>query len=234
MQSETYVDTVISLPESARAAFIRRTYLHLALAVAAFAGLEAICLNVVDEKYLLWLATRQAGWLIVLAAFMGVSWLAERWAGSATSKGTQYLGLGIYVAAEAIVFAPLLYIAKHFSKSPDLIPAAAILTGALFAGITAAAFMTQKDFSFLRSILTVGGFVALGLIAASLIFNFTLGIVFAGGMIVFASAAILYDTSNIIHRYRTDQHVAAALQLFASVALLFWYVIQFLRRYERS
>jgi FtsH-binding integral membrane protein len=44
-------------------------------------------------------------------------------------------------------------------------------------------------------------------------------------MVAFAGAAILYDTSNILHRYRTDQHVAASLSLFASVALLFWYIL---------
>jgi FtsH-binding integral membrane protein len=45
-------------------------------------------------------------------------------------------------------------------------------------------------------------------------------------MIVLASGYILYDTSNVLHRYRTDQHVAAALALFASVAILFWYVLR--------
>ena len=47
-------------------------------------------------------------------------------------------------------------------------------------------------------------------------------------MVVLASGYILYDTSNILHHYRTNQHVAAALALFASVALLFWYVIRIL------
>ncbi len=34
------------------------------------------------------------------------------------------------------------------------------------------------------------------------------------------------DTSRIIHNFPEDRHVAAALELFASVALMFWYVIQ--------
>ncbi len=46
------------------------------------------------------------------------------------------------------------------------------------------------------------------------------------GMIAFAGAAILYDTSNVLHHYPEDRHVAAALELFASVALLFWYVLR--------
>jgi FtsH-binding integral membrane protein len=39
---------------------------------------------------------------------------------------------------------------------------------------------------------------------------------------------VLYDTSNIIHRYQPGDHVAAALSLFASIALLLWYVLRIL------
>jgi hypothetical protein len=45
-------------------------------------------------------------------------------------------------------------------------------------------------------------------------------------MVGVAGAAILYDTSAVIHDYPEDRYVAASLQLFASVALMFWYVLQ--------
>jgi FtsH-binding integral membrane protein len=45
-------------------------------------------------------------------------------------------------------------------------------------------------------------------------------------MIAFAGAAVLYDTSNILHHYPQDKYVAASLELFASIALMFWYVLQ--------
>ena len=38
--------TVAAQSEDVRAAFIRKTYLHLAIAIAAFAGLEAILLQI--------------------------------------------------------------------------------------------------------------------------------------------------------------------------------------------
>jgi FtsH-binding integral membrane protein len=164
-------------------------------------------------------------WLIVLGAFMGVSWLAERLANSEASTPMQYLGLGIFVVAEAILFLPLLYIATTFA-SPEVIPMAAMITGFLFAGLTFFVFSTRKDFSWMRSILMIGGFVAMGAIVASMIFGFSLGLLFAIVMVVYASGAILYDTSQVLHHYRTDQHVSAALSLFASVALLFWYVLR--------
>ncbi len=145
---------------------------------------------------------------------------------------TQYLGLGIYVVAQALIFSPMLYIAAFFSD-PNVIPTAGILTLLLFAGLTAIAFTSKSDFSFLRSILTIGGFVALGLIICSVIFGFTLGLLFSVVMVVFASAAILYDTGKILHHYSTRHYVAASLELFASVALLFWYILQIVMSVSR-
>jgi hypothetical protein len=225
MYNPTYADAAIYAGASERAVFIRRTYAHLALAVMAFIVVEWMLLQSPIAAPMARAMTGGFSWLIVLAAFMGVSWLAERWANSETSPGMQYLGLGLFVVAEAVIFLPLLFVAANFS-SPDVIPMAGMITGFLFTGLTATVFLTRKDFSWMRSILAIGGFVALGVIAASIIFGFSLGIIFSAIMVLFASAAILYDTSQVLHHYRTNQHVAAALSLFASVALLFWYVLR--------
>lgn len=226
MNNATYINSVLHAEVSERASFIRRTYAHLAMAVLAFIAVEAFLLQLPFAGAMAAAMTGGYSWLIVLAAFMGVSWLAERWAHSEASPAMQYLGLGLYVMAEAIIFLPLLYIATNFA-SADVIPMAGLITGFLFAGLTATVFITRKDFSWMRSILVIGGFVALGVIAASIVFGFSLGIIFSAIMILFASGAILYDTSQVLHHYRTDQHVAASLSLFASVALLFWYVLRF-------
>jgi FtsH-binding integral membrane protein len=68
----------------------------------------------------------------------------------------------------------------------------------------------------------------MGLIVVSIIFGFTLGVLFSGAMIIFAAASILYTTHRVMHEYTTGQHVAASLALFAGVALLFWYIVQIL------
>ena len=93
------------------------------------------------------------------------------------------------------------------------------------AGLTVVAFVTRKDFSFLRSFLMWGGIVALLLIVASVLFGFQMGTWFSVAMIGFAGAAVLYDTSNVLHRYEEDRYVAASLQLFSSIALMFYYVL---------
>jgi uncharacterized protein len=216
-------------PPDARAAFIRRTYQHLAGAILAFMAIEFVLFKtgIADAMSRVVLGGGGFAWLIVLGAFMLVSWVAEKWAHSSVSRSTQYLGLGLYVVAEAIIFVPLLFIAVNFS-SPDTIPIAAVITGLMFLGLTVTAFTTKKDFSFLGGILKVGGFVALGIIVCSIMFGFSLGLIFAAVMVAFASGAILYSTSRVIHDYNTEQHVAAALSLFAAIALLFWYVLRIL------
>lgn len=205
-----------------RTNFIRQTYLHLAGAILAFVGIEALLLNSPAAETL---ARAMGGhWWVVILAFIGVSWLANSWAQSSTSVGMQYAGLALYVVAEAVIFVPLLYIAMHFA--PGAIPAAGLITAIVFCGLTAIVFMTGSDFSFLRTGLMVAGLAALGIAICASLFGFSLGVFFSGAMILLASGYILYDTSNVMHHYRIGQHVAASLALFASVALLFWYILQ--------
>jgi len=210
-----------------RAEFIRKTYLHLAGAILAFVAVEAALLNMSWSVKLAQtiIGSGGMGWLVVLGLFMVVSMVADRWAQSDTSQGMQYAGLGVFIVAEAFVFLPLLYIAAFYS-SPDVIQKAAIVTLLLFAGLTVFAVMTKTDFSFMKGVLTIGGFIALGVIVASCIFGFNLGTLFSAIMVLFAAGSILYTTSNIIHHYRPDQHVAASLALFSAVALLFWYILR--------
>jgi uncharacterized protein len=221
-----------ALPE-ARAQFIRRTYAHLALAILGFLVIEYALLQVPGIERIGALMTEGFNWLIVLALFIGVSWIADYWARSDTSRGLQYAGLTLYVVAQAIIFLPLMILAVLISNDPTVVPAAGLITLLLFAGLTVVVFTTRVDFSFLRTILIIGGFVALGLIVASMIFGFQLGVIFAVAMVGLAAGFILYTTSNIIHYYRTDQYVAASLSLFAAVALMFYYVLWILLSLRR-
>lgn len=215
-------------PANERVAFIQRTYGHLAGAILAFMGLEMVLLNLPGiEPFILSMLGGRVSWFIVLMAFMAAGWVAQAWANSSTSRGLQYAGLGLYVVAEAIIFLPLLYIAKRFTD-PNVIPAAGLITLAVFGGLTLATFITGRDFSFLRTGLTVFSCLAAGVILGSLFLGFSLGTIFAYAMVALMCGYILYYTSNVMYHYRTDQHVAAALALFACVATLFWYILQIL------
>lgn len=209
-----------------RAGFIRRTYLHLFGAILAFIALETVFLTVEPIHAAIFNAIG-AHWGIALIAFMAVGWLANWWAMSATNKPLQYAGLLLYTVAEAAIFVPIMTYASAFGGA-NIIPTAGFLTLLIFGGLTLIVFVSGADFSFLRNILFVGGLVAVGAVFCSMFMGFSLGIWFAAAMIGLMCGYILYDTSNVLHHYRPEQHVAASLALFASIATLFYYVIMLL------
>ena len=213
-----------------RAGFIMKTYFYVLGAIAAFIAIEMCLFSIVGTERLteLTMATLGNGgmsWLIVLGAFMVVSWIANAWASSDTSPAMQHAGLGIYVVANSIIFVPLLCLAQAVG-GPGTILSAAMATAGLFAMLTLAVFVTRKDFSFLHSIVVFCGLAAMGLIVTAIVFGFSLGPIFMYAMVALMCCFILYHTSNVLHHYRIGQHVAAALALFASVMTLLWYILQ--------
>jgi len=225
MNTGSYSQTtpVIELDTNSRGRFISRAYNHLFGAILAFVLLEVALFKTGIAESIA--AVMLSGsWLLVLGGFVVVSWIARYVAARSESLAAQYAALAGYVIAEALVFVPLLYVAEKFA--PGAIGSAALVTFLGFVGLSLVAFVTRKDFSFLRGILCWGGIVALVLIVAGAIFGFQLGTYFSVAMVGLAGAAILYDTSNILYHYPENRYVAAALELFASVALMFWYVLR--------
>ena len=216
---------------ASRAAFLRKTYLNLAFAILAFVGIEGLLMQWQPAIELAQTMVSGRIWLVVLLAFMGISWLANTWALQPSSIGKQYAGLYLYVFAEAVVFLPLLLLANAIA--PDTIGQAAILTLSLVGGLTAVVFLTGKDVSFLGAFLSIGFFVSLGVIVCALIFGWQLGLWFSLAMAGFAAVAVLYQTGATVYRYDESQYVAAALGLFASIAMLFWYILQTLLNNRR-
>ena len=214
---------IVAQGMDSRAVFFTRTYAHLIAGILAFAGIEfALFTSGAAES----MARAMLGtnWLFVLGAFVVVSWIASRVAHSVESLPLQYLAYAGLIVAQAVIFVPMLFIAQ--ASAPGAIQGAAVATGVLFLALTAVVFITRKDFSFMRGALVFLGFAALGLIVAAVLFGFQLGIWFSAGMVAFAGLAVLYDTSNVLHHFEEDRYVAAAMELFASIALMFWYILR--------
>jgi FtsH-binding integral membrane protein len=216
-----------------RREFLKKTYVHLLGAILAFVGLEAMLVSpngplfdVITVPMFRVLAASQYAWLAFLAGFVVAGKVADHFARSDTSRGMQYLGLGLYVVVEAIMFVPLLAVAANVAKYEGVIPVAGVATMAIFVGLTATVFITKKDFSFIGGALSIGMMVAFALIICSILFGFHLGMIFTIAMIALAGGYVLYYTSRVMAYYRPTQHVAAALSLFSAVALLFWYVLR--------
>jgi FtsH-binding integral membrane protein len=217
----------IFTPEQAatqRGTFIMRVYGHLLGAIALFTLIEVYLFSSGLAETVA-RALLSVNWLLVIGGFMLAGWLARGLAARAGGLGAQYAGLALYVVAQAIIFTPLLFIADNYAGG-GVIRSAAVVTLAGFVGLTAIVFYTRKDFSFLGVLLRWAGILALVAIVAAVLFGFELGTWFSVLMVGVAGGAILYDTSNILRYYPNDRYVGAALELFASVALMFWYVLR--------
>ena len=211
-----------------RSQFFGRVYGHLLAAVLAVVAIEIFMFRSglaepIGKKML------SVSWLLVLGAFVLLGWLARRVAFRERSLAAQYAGLILYVIAKSIILIPLLYLADR--HAPGAIAGAAGITTIGFLGLTAVGFYTRKDFTFMRSVLYWIGFVAFIIIIVAISTKMRLGLWFDLGMIALAGASILYDTSKIMYRYSDDRYVAAALDLFATVALMFWYAMRMFRRF---
>ncbi len=218
----TYATAVADASVEDRSEFIWKCYSHVVLGILAFAATIAYLISS-------GLAYEIAGpmlnyWWATLGAFILVSWGASHLAHTIESRPLQYAAFAVLVVAEALIFSPFILLAM--STQPGVVESAAGVTILGSIGLVATAMITRKDFSFLRGILIWGGMLALVGIFASLIFGFQLGTWFSVAMIGFAGAAVLYDTSNIMYHYPKDRYVAAAMSLFASIALMFWYILR--------
>jgi FtsH-binding integral membrane protein len=258
--SRPIAGAVATLGVSDRVAFLRRTYAHLTLALVAFAAIAGGMMRFATElswKFSSW-ATEGYMWLAVLGAFMVVGYVADRLARSDTSRALQYGGLLLAVVMEALILQPMLWkLFLQFGNPADfdgymkdgkpvitsfvasgtavkILMEAIVITLAIFIGLSATVFVTKKDFSFMRGILMIATFAALGVIVASIIFGFHLGAIFSGLMILLMAGYILYQTSMVMQHYPPTQHVAASLMLFSTIATLFWYVLRLVMELNRN
>ncbi len=223
---------VCEAPSAERMAFLQKVYFHLAVAVVGFVAVSGILMQIgVPELLLSFMSRGRFMWLIFVLVFSGIGSAARNLARSQAGPAIQYAGLGLYVLFEAVLMSPLLCIAAAYNKVALI--SAGVITLTMFVGLTGIVMFLKRDFSFLANVLSMASMGALGLIICSLIFGFDLGMFFAFFMVLVAGGYILYNTSQIFQNYPSDAYVAASLELFASLALLFWYVLRLVMNRRR-
>ena len=218
------VAPVSALSTEARSTFIWRCYAHVVGAILALVGIEFYLFSS-GAAYPIAQAMIQYPMAVVIG-FIALSWGAGHLAHRLESSAAQYAAFGAFVVLWAIMFVPILAMALTMDPTGTMIQSAGVVTVVGCAGLIATVMITRKDFSFLRGVLVWGFFIALTLIGASLLFGWNLGTWFSVGMFAFAGVAVLYDTSNIMHHYPQDKHVAASMALFASIAMMFFYILR--------
>jgi FtsH-binding integral membrane protein len=238
MENNPFIVDVAPVEE--RVSFYRRTYLHVAGALLAFAALLALFFAGFDQQTGIAFVLAKSlfdfmssmgawSWLLVMAAFWVGTMVAQGLAMNRASVASQYAGLGLYVVLEALIFIPLLAVVhiKTGGQMSQILVPACTLTGALVVGLTLSVFMTNADFSFLRTVIVIGSVVALAVVLLSFFVPMVLGTWFALAMILLMATAILYQTWVIKTQLTTGDYIIAAFMLFSSIVTLLWYVISF-------
>lgn len=244
---------VATLGVSDRVAFLRKTYAHLGMSLVAFAAITAALFKFAPQ--LTWKMSTLFGssmfgmlGLVLVLVFLMVG--AERLAASGTSRGMQYVGLGLGILLQVFMLLPLIWILmfKFSSFTPEqvymirsgqmvaalngaalsILMQAVVITLAIFIGLTLVVFITKKDFSFLRGALVICSFAAIGLVLASILFGFSMGALFSAFIVLLMAGYILYETSVILTRFPPTMHVLAALVLFTTIATLFRAILNIL------
>ena len=214
---------VAEAPPEVRTSFMTAVYARLMAGIAAFILLQwFLFTSGLAESIAVFVSN--TNWLLILGGFMIVSWMSTSMLYKARTAGAQYAAYGAVIVANSLLFAYPLYLASRFS--PGSIELAAQISIVAFAVLSFIAIRTSKDFSFLRGFLMWGGFLALALIVLAVLSPLQLGVWFPIVMVGFAGAAILYDTQKVYRTYPPGSEIAAAVNLFSSIALLFWYVLQ--------
>ena len=138
-----------------------------------------------------------------------------------------------FTTLTGVVISPLMYYVSQ--DNPASIWQAGLLTVAIFGGLTAYVFVSRKDFSFMRGMLFTGLIVLIVASFANVLFvgSSALGFAVAAAVLLLFSGYVLYDTSNIIRRYPTNEYVAGALSLYLDAFNIFLALIRILNAGRR-
>lgn len=96
------------------------------------------------------------------------------------------------------------------------------LTGVVFLTLTVTAFVSKKDFSFLRNFVIVGiAVMFFGSLAAAIFHLETFSLVISGVAVIACSAKLLWDTSAMLRTDDMGDPAGFALSLFVSLYNIF-------------
>ena len=202
------VTPAASVTTTDRLVFIKKVYSLLAMsmgtaAVGAYLGSGPLLLLVAPNMMLFFILQIA---LIFFASF------------AARKPGLNMVALFSFTTVSGLTLGPLLY-----QVGPSIAAEAFALTAITFAGLSMYVVYSKKDFSFMSGFLMTGLIVLVvgGLLNMFFIQSGMMHFVMSGASVLLFSGFILYDTSNILRYYGTDEHVSATLALYLDVLNLF-------------
>lgn len=200
---------------------IRNTYTLLALTLlfsAATAG--------VSIAY----GLPHPGLVLTLVGFYGLLFLTHRLRNSAWGLVSTFALTGFM----GLTLGPIVGAYLHLPNGDQVVMTALGGTAAIFFGLSAYAFITRKDFSFLGGFLAVGILVAfLGALAAVIFSLPAVSLAMSAMFILLMSGFLLYQTSELIHGGETN-YILATVGLYVTLYNLFLSLLQLLGAFSRN
>lgn len=135
--------------------------------------------------------------------------------------GVNLAALFGFTTLTGVMISPLLHLIGR--TNPASIWQAGFLTVGIFGGLTAYVFISKKDFSFLRGLMVTGLIVVIlaGLLNILIVGSSAFAFAISAATLLLFSGFVLYDTSNIIRHYPTNEYVAGALSLYLDAFNIF-------------
>jgi len=197
-----------SVTTTERLVFIKKVYSLLAMsmgtaAIGAYLGSGPLLLLVAPNMMLFF--------ILQIALIFFASFVARK-------PGLNMVALFSFTTVSGLTLGPLLY-----QVGPSIAAEAFALTAITFAGLSMYVVYSKKDFSFMSGFLMTGLIVLVvgGLLNMFFIQSGMMHFVMSGASVLLFSGFILYDTSNIMRYYGTDEYVSATLALYLDVLNLF-------------
>jgi modulator of FtsH protease len=213
MREQPYVLQGTQVDQIETSKVLRNTYALLAMTLG-FSGLVAFAAQQAGVPH--------PGILLTLVGFYGLFFLTVKLRNSAWGLLSTFALTGFM----GYTLGPILNRYLGMANGADVIVSAFTMTAIVFGGLSAYVLTTRKDMSFLSGFITVGFFVLLGAMLAAWLFEISgLQLAISAGFVLFSSAAILYQTSEIIHGGERN-YIMATVSLYVSIYNLFISLLQ--------
>ena len=215
MREQPYVLDALRADRLETSKVLRNTYALLAMTLG-FSGLVAFAAQQAHVPH--------PGLLLTLVGFYGLYFLTMKLRNSAWGLLSTFALTGFM----GYTLGPILNRYMGLANGAELIVSAFTMTAVVFGGLSAYVLVTRKDMSFLSGFLTVGFFVLLGGSIAAMLFHLSaLQLALSAGFVLFSSAAILWQTSEIVQGGERN-YIMATISLYVSIYNLFLSLLQLL------
>ncbi|MFT7580372.1 MAG: modulator of FtsH protease [Myxococcota bacterium] len=209
-----------------RLAFIRKVYGWM------FAGIAMTVIGTALSVKMGWAQSLAFSGIFVhillMVAWIGSAYMVQKVRHVQTWNVVAFAGYALFTGfvISDIVFVAMLVATNNGAAAGTYVIQAMVLTLIAFGSLSAYAFFTKRDFSFLRGMLTVGLIVMLVAIVASFFIQSSALhlIISIFGVLLFAGYT-LYDTQKVLRTYPDGEHVAGAMTLFLDFVLMFVYIL---------